>query len=102
MSIHLCKRCEISLNFPMGKIPKYFNYKPVPTSNNNTVLGEILRESKQRNYTKDKFIILVDGARYGIKILNTLNDVIHLQQYVLHHNGENIIPVYVRYVKIFL
>lgn len=99
MTSNLCSKCEISLNFSVNKIPPHFDYKLVSTSKNNEVLREIL-ENKNKIQKPCKFLILVDVARYGIEVMRTTKDTVLLKQFVLHYNGKELVPVYVRFVKI--
>lgn len=97
MAAGLCTKCEISVNFSVNKIPPHFDLKPVSTSDN-----EILRCILEKNIFEKcvKFVVLVDGARYGIEITKIAKTTVFLKQFVLHYNGDNLVPVYVRFVKI--
>ena len=99
MSSKLCSLCEISLNFQVNKVPGKFDLKKVPNDGINEILREIL-ENNYRLMTKNKFIIMVDEARYGIEVCKIEKGTIYLKQYVLHYNGRNLVPVYVRFVRI--
>lgn len=94
MSTPSCIRCEISLNYPANKFPINYDMKKVSSGQDNILLHKILSDKRK------KFLVLHDGARYGIEILNDTKRTTLLKQYVLHYNGEKLVPVYVRMVRI--
>jgi hypothetical protein len=49
---------------------------------------------------QQKFIILIDNARYGIQIYQHSNKMTTLIQYYFHYNGNNLVPVNSRKVII--
>lgn len=99
MSLKICDKCEITLAFPVGKPPKQINFMSVSNNSTNTVLVEILK-LKACFIRGNRFIIIVDGSRYGIEIVNVTSDVIYLKQFFLHYDGGKLVPFVVRLVKI--
>jgi hypothetical protein len=101
---NLCTKCEISLNFPINQTrPPKVDLQEVSNSVSNSILVEIM-EQKHRFEPNEKFIILVDGSRYGIRILTNSNKKVKLEQYFLHYDGfrGKLMPTFVRLVLITL
>ena len=99
----ICQACHISLNFPVNKVPPKLDFKLVNNTEENNILLEIfLNEDKL--YPGSKFVIMVDGGKYGIEVCSIKGTVeksiMYLKQFVLHYNGSRLVPVYVRYLKI--
>lgn len=101
---NLCTKCEISLSFSVNQSkPSKVDLKKVSSSTSNSILVEIM-EQKHRFKPDEKFIILVDGSRYEIRILSIFNKQVKLEQYFLHYDGSRgrLMPTSVRLVLITL
>jgi hypothetical protein len=99
MSTKLCDKCEISLAYPVRDFPSRVDYRPVSNKTDNEILVRILH--RKTSFVKgNKFIVLVDGSRYGIEIVNVNKQYVSLKQYFLHYNGDNLVPTVVRSVNI--
>ena len=103
----LCKQCLISINFPLGKKPRYdqVKYVSVSSTEDNLILQRIIDKSLAYG-VGEPFLITADGNRYSIEILRKYRQrrkpVWILSQAFAHYDGlrKDLVPVYVRYVKI--
>jgi len=98
--MEICQKCLITLSFSLKEIPNSLEFKKVSNKKNNIILVEIMAHHIKfaPNY---KFIITVDGSRYGIHIISMNMKKVYLKQYFLHYNSVNLVPVSVRFVKIY-
>ena len=97
----LCSECLISLSYKLSYQLSKVTYNSVCNTSKNFILFKIL-ENKSKLTQNNKFIILVDGNRYGIEILSATHKLVCLKQYFLHYNGNQLIPITVRYVQIVI
>src|SRR5271170_1341438 len=97
----LCRECEISVNFHPNKRSKVVELSKVKNTADNVILSKIM-EQKHKLQPSSRFKILVDGSRYGIRILSNTGSCVYLEQYFLHYDGKSgkLTPVWVRYVRI--
>ena len=102
-------KCDISISYQIKESPTYNfvksksdGFKTVSIKNND-ILDEIMF-NYEKIQPKRKFLILVNGNRYGIKTLFVSEKMIVLEQYFLHFDGklQNLVPYGVRYVNISL
>ncbi len=99
-----CKECKISLGFKIGEVPANqagIDFKNVPVREN-AILDQILASPHHKTIGA-KFIILVDGSRYGIEIIGKSNNCVLLKQHFLHYDGKRgkLVPVSVRFVMMY-
>ena len=97
----LCKQCLITISYSLKTIPNILDFKKVSNKKNNQILVEILKQ-RSRFIPNHEFLIIVDGSRYKISIIDMDNNCVQLKQYFLHYDGKKLVPVSVRLVKIQL
>lgn len=107
---NLCKRCRITKSFPTRDLPsssKLLDYQDVNKTHTNRILLGIY-ENKEKIRDKQEFLILVDGSRYKIEVVELIkNDNLKiksaiLKQYFMHYDSHigQLVCVNVRYVEI--